>query len=301
MSSIKLTDEEFGLLDGVTNLMFRLYVVLRRHMDYGTGKAGEHHRIRWSSIDIEMNVNAHRGVKKGEDGRPGIHRLKRAGTRLVKIGLLESLSIVTATEKQLIFFFPLADRGQSVKTKAARKPLDSPALEPLGSKGNENNNMNAPEKVKPIDSNPPSRSGIWYPVKPDIPLREISCPERQVAHGLGEGQKPVILIPLISGDDYPVTEKLAEEFQKSFPAVDVAQELRAIRSWNQSNPTRKKTKRGIRRHINSWLERKQNQGGQRSPMSSPSTSKKLSPADRIREALQKRESAQLNTIDGESC
>lgn len=70
------------------------------------------------------------------------------------------------------------------------------------------------------------------------------------------GESPpqhVIQLPLNTGDEFGVEEKLADEWKKLYPNVDVAQELREMRAWLITNPTRRKTKRGILRFCNSWL------------------------------------------------
>ena len=43
--------------------------------------------------------------------------------------------------------------------------------------------------------------------------------------------------------------------------MDVEQELRRMVAWLDSNPTKRKTRRGIERFINSWLARTQDSGG----------------------------------------
>ena len=45
-----------------------------------------------------------------------------------------------------------------------------------------------------------------------------------------------------------------------FPAVDVMQELRKMKSWLDSNTSRRKTKRGILRFVNGWLSKEQDKG-----------------------------------------
>ncbi|GAB6178109.1 hypothetical protein JCM16814_30000 [Desulfobaculum senezii] len=48
------------------------------------------------------------------------------------------------------------------------------------------------------------------------------------------------------------------EWQETYPAVDVEQEIRACRQWNIDNPRRRKTADGVYKHINAWLARSQN-------------------------------------------
>ena len=70
----------------------------------------------------------------------------------------------------------------------------------------------------------------------------------------------VISLPLNDGSEYPLTQRDAEEYAALYPAVDVPQELRAIRGWLLNNEKRRKTKAGIRRFVNSWLARAQDRG-----------------------------------------
>lgn len=71
----------------------------------------------------------------------------------------------------------------------------------------------------------------------------------------------IIAIPATGNLEFPVSQKMADEFSKAYPAVDIAQELRAMRVWAISNPTLRKTIRGMPRFINSWLAKTQNRTG----------------------------------------
>ena len=68
----------------------------------------------------------------------------------------------------------------------------------------------------------------------------------------------VAQIPLNDGTMYDVTQKKIEFYHGLYPAVDILQEIRNIVGWNNSNPSRRKTRGGIERHINTWLADKQN-------------------------------------------
>jgi uncharacterized protein YdaU (DUF1376 family) len=67
-------------------------------------------------------------------------------------------------------------------------------------------------------------------------------------------------IPLNDGTEYPITEEIIAELSALYPAVDVPQTLNEIRGWNLSKPERRKTRRGVMAHINSWMAREQNRG-----------------------------------------
>ena len=56
---------------------------------------------------------------------------------------------------------------------------------------------------------------------------------------------------------YDVTQNDFNEYEELYPNVDVMQELRKMKGWLNANPTKRKTKRGIKRFINNWLSREQ--------------------------------------------
>ena len=66
-----------------------------------------------------------------------------------------------------------------------------------------------------------------------------------------------IQLPLNTGEFFNVTVDYVLEKKKLFPAVDVEQEFRKMRSWCDDNPKNRKTKNGITRFINGWLSREQ--------------------------------------------
>ena len=70
---------------------------------------------------------------------------------------------------------------------------------------------------------------------------------------------PVILLPLNDGSEYAVSQEEADEYTNLYPAVDVLQELRGMRGWLNASADRRKTRSGIRRFMNNWLSRAQNQ------------------------------------------
>ena len=75
------------------------------------------------------------------------------------------------------------------------------------------------------------------------------------------GNDVVMRIPLTPRDgSYAVTEADVQFWTQAYPRVDVLATLRRIASWMDANPTKRKTRRGIRRCIDSWLARDQDNG-----------------------------------------
>ena len=71
--------------------------------------------------------------------------------------------------------------------------------------------------------------------------------------------EPVFIsIPLVDKTNFDVTESLVTEFQELYPAIDVRDFMRQIAAWNINTPKNRKTRSGIRKHVNAWLAKEQN-------------------------------------------
>ena len=70
-------------------------------------------------------------------------------------------------------------------------------------------------------------------------------------------QRSCIVVPSAAGFLYADIDG----WQELYPAVDVMQQLRAMRGWIDANPQNRKTRAGIRRFVNGWLSKEQNRGG----------------------------------------
>lgn len=73
-------------------------------------------------------------------------------------------------------------------------------------------------------------------------------------------EPPVINIPLNDGTEYPVTQSQVDDWQQSYPAVNVPQELREMRTWSNANKTQRKTSRGVNAFVVRWLGKEQDKG-----------------------------------------
>jgi len=72
---------------------------------------------------------------------------------------------------------------------------------------------------------------------------------------------PVITIILNTKEEFPFYQSDIDQYSELYPAVDVLQEFRKMKGWCMDNPSRRKTKRGIRKFVNSWLSRAQDRSG----------------------------------------
>lgn len=79
------------------------------------------------------------------------------------------------------------------------------------------------------------------------------CPEVETS-----AQAVFISLPLVTGSgSFDVTFNYLNSLRQLYPAVDVEQEFRKMYGWLDSNPRNRKTARGIKRFITSWLGRAQ--------------------------------------------
>lgn len=122
-------------------------------------------------------------------------------------------------------------------------------------------------------SNAPSPSPSPAPLAlEDTSLRSVSsCPELPAGASGPQQVEPkpkpeiidqpspaILAFPLAKkGETFPVTQSDIDEWQESFPGVDVLMELRHCLQWSRDNPARRKTRAGIRRHITGWLAKQQ--------------------------------------------
>lgn len=91
----------------------------------------------------------------------------------------------------------------------------------------------------------------------------ILCAEPQAASA-----PPVISLPLNDGTFFDVSENDRAKWSQLYPNVDVLQQLRNMAGWCDANPTKRKTRGGIKRFIAAWLAREQDKGG-KAPQNKP--------------------------------
>lgn len=63
------------------------------------------------------------------------------------------------------------------------------------------------------------------------------------------------MIILEDGTYFEIDDDYSIYLQQSYPDVDVYRELLAMAAWCDANPKKRKTKKGIKRFITSWLNK----------------------------------------------
>lgn len=135
----------------------------------------------------------------------------------------------------------------------------------------------------------PDEKGLATPCQPTVNHMSVTCQpsgsigkvrlgkdsigkdrlgEDSLLHGaddsapMPEEDHPIV-ISLVLNDKscYLVNQLQVDQWKELYPAVDVEQQLRNMKGWLDSNPTRRKTKAGILKFITGWLAREQDKGG----------------------------------------
>lgn len=99
-AGIFITAAELDAMRGTSDLAARLYPVLRRHMDYGTGLVGKHRRISYQGLREECETVIPRGAG-WQRNQPTIKALRVALSGLFRHGLVEPAG-------EFVFSLPLA-------------------------------------------------------------------------------------------------------------------------------------------------------------------------------------------------
>ena len=112
-----------------------------------------------------------------------------------------------------------------------------------------------------FNGNPtPSPSPSPSPKEVRTTLKD-SCaePQKDEVQAPQQTEPPLIVFPLSKkGEEQAFYQNDIDQWRESFPGVDLRIELLKCRQWNIDNPTKRKTRSGIRTHISSWLGKAQN-------------------------------------------
>lgn len=75
------------------------------------------------------------------------------------------------------------------------------------------------------------------------------------------GENIFITLPLNDKSNYSVSKSDVQHYKILYPAIDVEQQLRSMLGWLEANPSRRKTRTGIKGFITKWLNKVQDRGG----------------------------------------
>lgn len=176
-------------------------------------------------------------------------------------------------------FAPIAEsisedkaKGERNRANAKRKPSENerPLQEKEIDEKEKNQKKEETEKEYTDASVANTYSNIASVLAPSL-----SCPE-VVSTISGPA---LITLPLNDGSEWPVTTEMVTEWSSLYPAVDVMQELRKMRGWLLAKPKNRKTPRGIRSFITTWLSKEQDRGPRQTARSGTPPQRRLTPVE----------------------
>lgn len=172
---------------------------------------------------------------KGEHGKGWSYRVTVPDPAAIQTGTVTEM--ITVGDKTVT---ELATGTDSITVTAETTPLPAAADD-------------APRQEGSAESGPSAAAGENGFAGQDHPLSALAS--------AAQDAPIVITIPLLGREgEFAVTEAMVAEWQDAFPGVDVRRTLKRIRLWCLDNPTRRKTRRGVRRFLTGWLARDQDRG-----------------------------------------
>lgn len=195
------------------------------------------------------------------DGRPAVvkARLFPLKERLTVKDVSDALAKLAGAgivrtyvcEGKPYLYLPTWQVHQSIRAKKSKYPAPENAEDESESivQQSESNCMQMHADVPVIQSNTKSESESEY--------EDISAEPQSAS------TPAAILLPLNDGTDFPVSAEQCQEWAGLYPAVDVIQQLRQMRAWLDANPSRRKTRRGIKAFCVRWLGNEQDKGAKK--------------------------------------
>ncbi len=166
---------------------------------------------------------------------------------LTSVGIQRRYDIVTSRNKADKSKYWLLDKNSENNESACIVASETPE-----------NVAETPENVAETPENVAEKRQNKRKVKESKEKNNNAPPDDESSSEAAE-----IFISLILNDksyyDVPLSD--CERYKELYPAVDIEQELRGMCGWLEANPVKRKTRNGIKRFIDNWLKKAQNQGG----------------------------------------
>ena len=232
---IKETIRTSKKLNALTDFQFRLWVYLITYVDdYGRGSADP---------EIIKGFVFPRRKKVNETD------IKDALAALASTGCISLYD----KDGESYFCFPSWGEHQRIQTKRSKfpEPPILPESHLFAVEDDALQKVTVDHREKPPESESESEDTLLSTPKAGAEPCDVSTLAADAT---------AIKLPLNDNSDFSVPQSFADEMAKLYPAVDVMQQLAAMRGWLIGNPTKRKTRAGIKRFITSWLAREQDRG-----------------------------------------
>ncbi len=100
--------------------------------------------------------------------------------------------------------------------------------------------------------------------------RTIKEPSARSSETSSDSEPPILTFPTNGKvKEWHLTQSLIETLEDAFPGIDILAEAKKARAWIETNPTNRKTPKGMPRFLNAWISRSSNRGDAVTKSSSP--------------------------------
>ncbi|OEE65890.1 hypothetical protein A1OO_08765 [Enterovibrio norvegicus FF-33] len=207
------------------------------------------------TVSVEQLVKVTGGTAK-KTGKEGVYNILK---ELKSAGFVLTRKYADGHITYTVFDAPISDNPNQAKPEKVRANAANPDLaEP---------DLVAPNTADPDQTKPNQAEPTLISTEYKQELRGNNT-AHNVETPLSVDIEPAIFqLPLKGGGSSPVTQSDIETLSKTYSTVDVKSEIAKAADWLISNPTRRKTPRGIKRFITGWLSRSSERLGRPTSMS----------------------------------
>lgn len=227
-------------INRLTDFQFRLWTYLLTYVDdYGRGSA-DPDLVKGFCFPRRKDVTA-------KSISAGFKELQNEGlVKIYRVG------------EEMYFYFPTWEKHQRIQAKRSLYP-EPPSLEDCDSFDNSTVTHGDPPLTTVDHGNPPPE--VEVEVEEEIEYTSAIadvCTELKSSEPKdGKKEQAIFEIPTNTGEGYPFFQADIDLYKSLYPSVDIAQEMRKMVGWSDANPTKRKTKVGMKRFVNAWLSREQ--------------------------------------------
>lgn len=247
--------------DGYTRIANELYEALIG-ADLTRNQAKVAHAIARKTYGFNKSRDRISDSQLGElTGLPR-QKVNKAKNELITMGVLVMQGREIGLNKVISEWKTQCHQNRDTVTKTVTKSVTKTVTGVSPKQGHTKDTIQKTRKTK--HQNTSVEPAVADSTQEVVKLAAAPVPENPIPPcSLAPPDEPIAIeLTLNTGAQHPVTEAFASQMQSLYPAVNVAQELRAMCGWLLANPTKRKTKTGITRFINSWLAKCQDRGGQ---------------------------------------
>jgi len=227
-------------INRLTDFQFRLWTYLLTYVDdYGRGSA-DPDLVKGFCFPRRKDVTT-------KSISAGFKELQNEGlVKIYRVG------------EEMYFYFPTWEKHQRIQAKRSLYP-EPPILEDCDSFDNSTVTHGDPPLTTVDHGNPPPE--VEVEVEEEIEYTSAIadvCTELKSSEPKdGKKEQAIFEIPTNTGEGYPFFQADIDLYKSLYPSVDIAQEMRKMVGWSDANPTKRKTKVGMKRFVNAWLSREQ--------------------------------------------